>query len=173
MPISDYLRDLRTKIGTDLVLVPAATGLVFDDAGRLLMAHAADVDLWVSPGGAIDPGESPVDAVVREVWEETNLLVEPIALCGVFGGPELQVRYANGDRVAYVLSVFECRLLGGELRPDGEEVLDARWVTPDELAALVVPAWMRAAMPLLIGNRGRAAVPAATWRPPVGRERAA
>src|SRR5262249_30102470 len=99
MPISEYLRNLRSKVGPTLLLVPSVTGLVFDDDGRVLLVRHSNGGVWVAPGGAIDPGETPQDALVREVWEETGLRVMPKRMCGVFGGPEFHVQYANGDEV--------------------------------------------------------------------------
>lgn len=100
MPISDYLKDLRSRVGPTLLVVPSVTGLVFDDEDRLLMVRHSNMGAWVAPGGAIDPHEAPQDAVVREVWEATSLRVEPIRLCGVFGGPDFHVTYVNGDEVS-------------------------------------------------------------------------
>ena len=116
MPISDYLRTLRARVGTSLLVVPSVTGLVFDDDGRVLLVRHANGGVWLLPGGAVDPDEAPQDAVVREVWEETGLHVEPIALCAVLGGPEFRVRYENGDETSYVMALFECRRLGGVLQ---------------------------------------------------------
>jgi 8-oxo-dGTP pyrophosphatase MutT (NUDIX family) len=166
MPMSDYLRDLRAKVGTSLLVVPSATGLVFDPDDRVLMVRHADRGVWVAPGGAVDPGETPQDAVVREVWEETGLWVEPTGLCGVFGGPECLVRYANGDEVSYVTAVFECRRLGGTLHADGEETLEARFVAAAELPALRLSAWAEVILPSLLASRGVPWIPRVTWRPP-------
>lgn len=166
MPISDYLRGVRAKLGNDLILVPSATGLVFDEAGRVLLALHATGNVWAAPGGAIDPDERPVDAAVREVWEETGLVVEPVALAGVFGGPECRVRYDNGDETAYVITIYECRAIGGRLRADGEETLEVRWVAPHEIAALTLSRWARVVLPDLVANRGRPQVPPVSWRPP-------
>jgi 8-oxo-dGTP pyrophosphatase MutT (NUDIX family) len=166
MPISEYVRCLRAKVGTDLLLVPSATGLVFDEAGRVLLARHTTGDVWAPPGGAIDPDERPVDAAVREVWEETGLLVEPVGLAGVFGGPEFRVHYAGGDVTAYVITIYECRVVGGRLRADGDGISELRWVAPSELAGLHLAPWARSALPELIASRGRAVVPAPTWTPP-------
>ncbi len=121
MGISNHLKELRAKVGHDLLLLPSATAIVFDDSGRMLLVRDADVDEWVAPGGSIEPNEAPADAVVREVWEETGLWVAPVGLIGVYGGSEFLVRYSNGDRVQYVMSVFECEVVEGQARPDGSE----------------------------------------------------
>jgi 8-oxo-dGTP pyrophosphatase MutT (NUDIX family) len=165
MPISDYLRAVRAKVGHDFLLATAATGLVFDDAGRVLLARHSNAGLWLAPGGAIDPDESPADAVVREVFEETGLHVEPVNLLGVFGGPSFRVRYANGDETGYVMVVYECRVIGGTPRPDGEEVLELRWVAPDELAAFSLSRWATELLPALVAGRGHTLIPPVTWRP--------
>src|SRR6185295_10926685 len=125
MPISSYLKTVREKVGSTLLVVPSVTGLVLEPDDRVLMVRHSNGNVWVAPGGAVDPGESPQDAVVREVWEEAGVHVEPIGVCGVYGWPESHVRYANGDEVTYVNTVFLCRALGGELRPDGDETLEA------------------------------------------------
>ena len=120
----------------------------------------------VAPGGAIDPDEAPQDAVVREVWEETGLRVEPIQLCGVFGGPEFRVRYGNGDEVAYVMADFECRRLSGELRADQEETLGARYFAPFELETVELAAWAKVVLPRLTRGGRRSWIPPVTWHPP-------
>jgi len=165
VPISDYLRRLRTKVGTDLLVMPSVTGLVFDDAGRLLLVQHADRNIWVLPGGAIDPGETPADALVREMWEETGLHVRPVAVRGVFSGPDFLVRYANGDECIYVMSVFVCDVLGGQPRPDGVETLDVRYWTQAEAMKLPTPPWAHAILPSLFARTGPGFTPP-TWTPP-------
>lgn len=166
MPISEYLRQLRARVGTTLLLVPSATGLVFDDDGRVLLVRHSNGNVWVAPGGALDPGETPQDAMVREVWEETGLHVAPVRLCGVFGGPEFAVAYANGDQVSYVMAVFACRRLGGTLRPDGDEVLEARYFTAAELPEANLSAWARMVVPPLMPGGAPSWIPPVAWRPP-------
>jgi 8-oxo-dGTP pyrophosphatase MutT (NUDIX family) len=165
VPISDYLKDLRRLIGTKLVLMPSVAAVIFDDAGRVLLARHSTGDVWSTPGGAIDPDETPQDATVREVWEELRLDVEPLRCLGTFGGPEFRITYTNGDEVAYVITAFECRIVGGEIRPDGDEVLEARWFGIDELPNLVLSNWARSVLPEIVG-RHAAWVPPVTWRPP-------
>jgi ADP-ribose pyrophosphatase YjhB (NUDIX family) len=158
--MSPYLRRLRALVGHELLVLPAVTGLVFDREGRVLLVKQSENGEWAAPGGAVEPEESPHDAVVREVREETGLDVRPIALCGVFGGPELRVRYPNGDETSYVTSVFECEVVGGALAADGYEVLEARFAAPDELANVRLTRWARALLPELVRARGRTRL---TW----------
>jgi 8-oxo-dGTP pyrophosphatase MutT (NUDIX family) len=165
MPMSDYLRGVRAKVGRELLLMPSVTGLVFD-GDRVLLQRHGDTGRWVTPGGAVEPDEPPVDALVRELWEETGLLCEPVGLLGVFGGPEFRVHYRNGDLAGYVVTAYECRVRGGELRPDGEESAELRWVTLAEAMALSLSPAARIVVPTAFAHRGRAWLPAPQWTPP-------
>lgn len=154
MAISDYVRDLRALVGTRVLVMPCVTALIRNEQGRLLMARHAGSDLWGTPGGGVDPNESPQDAVVREVREETGLEVVAGRVLGAWGGPEYLVVYGNGDQCSYVLIAFECTLVGGEPRPDGEEILELRWVTPEELEELPLPRWGGHLLPDLFRRLG-------------------
>ena len=155
MPMSTYVRRLRERVGHELLVLPAVTGLVFHSSGDVLLVRQADAGAWAPPGGAIEPDEEPCDAVAREVFEETGLRVEPIALRGVFGGPDLRVRYPNGDETAYVTAVFECAVRGGALLADSDEVLEVRLVAPPEIARLELAPWARRLLPALVRERAR------------------
>jgi 8-oxo-dGTP pyrophosphatase MutT (NUDIX family) len=166
MPMSPYVRGLRDKIGHELLMLQSVTVMLFDDDGRLLLAQDAGSGLWMTVGGAIEPDEAPADAAVREFWEETGLWIEPTRLLGVFGGPEFSFTYPNGDAISYVATVFAARLLGGEARPDGEEVVALRYVSRDEAAALPMAAWTREMVARAFEYRDTAYFARPTWRPP-------
>jgi 8-oxo-dGTP pyrophosphatase MutT (NUDIX family) len=165
MPISDYLKQLRSQVGSQLLLVPSVTGIIYDERVRVLLVNHADRGLWVAPGGSIEPNESPADAAVREVWEETGLVTEPIRIIGLLGGPAFEVVYRNGDRVTYVQTIFECRVLGGALRPDGVETLQLAYFSETEIADLSIPPWMQVVMPVVFGEQKQAYFQQAIWRP--------
>ena len=114
----------------------------------------------------MDPVEQPQDALVREFWEETGLHVAPTRLRGVYGGDDLLVTYDNGDRVSYVMTLYECRLLGGRLRLDGDEALEARHVSLDEFDALPLAPWVRRVLAPLMDRQAEAPLPPVTWVPP-------
>jgi 8-oxo-dGTP pyrophosphatase MutT (NUDIX family) len=166
MPISAYLRGLRARVGRELLLVPSVTALVFDEKARLLLVRHVEGDLWVAPGGSIDPHETPADAVVREVWEETGLLVEPVRLLSVYGGPEFEVVYQIGDRVSYVMTVFECRVIAGTPRADGVETLELGYFSLAELRDLRLPRWARMVLPDAFAPGEQTYFQPARWRPP-------
>jgi ADP-ribose pyrophosphatase YjhB (NUDIX family) len=87
----------------------------------------------------MDPGECIADCVQREVREETGLEVEPLRIVGVYSDPAFtHITYPNGDQVHFVSTTFECRVVGGTLRPDGEESLDVVFFSPDNLPEGVV-----------------------------------
>ncbi len=138
MPISDHLRAVRSKIGHDLLATTAVSISVFDNQGRILLGRDAETGLWTLPGGAIDPNEHPADAATRECFEETGLVVRPIRLLGVFGGPEFLIRYPNGDLTYYTVIAFEAVIEGGALAPDGEEIASLRFVDRGEWDQLPV-----------------------------------
>lgn len=133
MPMSDYVRGLRERIGTDVLEIPTVAVIVRDDRDRVLLVRHVEGNVWTTPGGMIEPYELPADAAVRETWEETGLHVVPTRILGVFGGPPCSGTYSNGDKVSFVSTVFAARAVGGTLRPDGVETLDTRWFARDEL----------------------------------------
>jgi 8-oxo-dGTP pyrophosphatase MutT (NUDIX family) len=159
--MSDYIRGLREKIGTDFLFLPSVASLIRDDDGRILLVHHFE-GRWMLPGGTVDPGERPADAARRECWEEAGILVEPFRIAGVFSGPEYRTTYANGDESGWVLTVFEARLLSGEPHAHDDETIDAGWFHPEEVDALEhSPAMQRTIRHLLAGS----AFEEATWTP--------
>jgi 8-oxo-dGTP pyrophosphatase MutT (NUDIX family) len=136
MAIPDFIKSLRSKIGTDLLQIPTVGVLAYDEGGRLLLVQDKPSGLWGPPGGIIDPYELPSDAAVRETWEEAGVLVEPTRVLGVFAGAHFAGAYENGDQVACVATVFAARVIRGTPRPDGVETADARLFFPAEVAKL-------------------------------------
>ena len=139
MPISAYLRGLRRKVGTDLVLIPGVAAIVRDAEGRILFQRRSDDNQWSLPAGSLDPGEEPARGIVREVWEETGLRVRPVRILGVVGGAAFRHTYPNGDQIEPTTTVFECRVEGGVLECRDGESQELRYFPPDQLPPLVMP----------------------------------
>ena len=132
-PTGNYMKMIRAKVGNRLVMSPGATGLIFDDNGHVLVQKRSDDGLWNLPGGLYEPGEEPAEIVMREVYEETGLIVKPVRLVGVYSGKEYCHTYLNGDRVAYVNLVFVCEIVSGELASDNDETTQLQFVPPQSL----------------------------------------
>jgi 8-oxo-dGTP diphosphatase len=93
-------------------VISSAIGIVFtDDQQHVLLIKRCDVPVWVFPGGGIEEGESPEEAVVREVKEETGLSVAVSRKIGEYTPLNCLSNYTH---------VFECKILNGELST-GEE----------------------------------------------------
>jgi ADP-ribose pyrophosphatase YjhB (NUDIX family) len=119
--------------------------LPVDEAGRvLLVRHAGHGDGWGVVGGAVEVGESPAAAAVRETREEISAIVRLVRLVDVLGGPDYEVTYPNGDRAAYVTAVYEARIIEGTPVPGDGELSDIAWFAPAELNGLQLSTFARA-----------------------------
>ena len=106
--------------------------------GRVLLIRRGKQPLygrWVVPGGTVELGEPLVEALVREMREETGLDVEPFELITVFDRIE-----RDGDDVIYhyVIVDYLCRFRSGEAQA-ASDALEVAWAAPDELAAYDLP----------------------------------
>ena len=111
MPISDYIKNIRAKIGSDLLLLPGITAVVINERDEILLQLRRDTDSWAPPSGGVEPGETVAAAAIREVYEEAGVKILPEAVVAVLSGADYNVTYANGDRLATVTTVFRCRPL--------------------------------------------------------------
>jgi 8-oxo-dGTP diphosphatase len=113
----------------------AVSAAIIRDGKVLVVRRARNpaATLYTLPGGAVETGETLKQAVIREVLEETSLVVEPVALAG---HREAIVRDKDG-RVErhFVILCFAALWLSGEPVLN-EELDDARWLAPAELAGL-------------------------------------
>jgi 8-oxo-dGTP pyrophosphatase MutT (NUDIX family) len=116
-------------------IVPAVTGVVLDDQGRLLLIHRTDNDRWALPGGGIEIGESVSDALVREVREETGIDVEVTGVVGIYSDPRHVIAYDDGEVRQQFALCLRARPVGGTLSGSSEST-EVRWVPTGELASL-------------------------------------
>src|SRR5262245_58159847 len=135
----DYIKGLRAMIGNTKIIVPGVRALLFDDAGRILLEKQTLFGSWALPHGCVDVGESAVDAVKREVKEETGLSVVDVELFGIYTDPRYSVTYPNGDQVQTFTVAFVVKAWSGELAIDGDEVSELGFFPLDALPEPIYP----------------------------------
>ena len=100
--------------------------MVYDHDGNILVQDRLDPD-WPGlcfPGGHVEPGESFVDSVIREVKEETGLNIENPVLCGI-------KQFQTDDNERYVVLFFKTKHFSGELKSSDEG--EVFWIPRNEL----------------------------------------
>lgn len=126
--------------------------LLIDPTDRVLLFEDSDPGLpsrptfWITPGGGIDPGESAVEAAVREVAEETGYDLAPAALSGPIAFR--RVVHGYSDKVVEQGEAFyAARVEPFDVATDGHtedeqlSMLGHRWWTADELRATTERVW--------------------------------
>ena len=102
--------DRRDPVSGKPTYTAGAFAVIRDDEGRVLRIRRRDTGRWGLPGGGIEFGETPADAVVREAFEETGFTVEVLRLAAIDWK----------RKVADAVFVFECRITGGTATPSAE-----------------------------------------------------
>ena len=100
--------------------------MVYDDAGNILVQDRKDPS-WPGicfPGGHIEPGESFVESVIREVREETGLTIEKPILCGT-------KQFPTGSGERYVVFFYKTNRFCGQLQSSDEG--EVFWIKRSEL----------------------------------------
>jgi ADP-ribose pyrophosphatase YjhB (NUDIX family) len=143
--MSAHIGRLRAAVGHDLLLLPSVSVLPANAAGQvLLVRHAGHDDGWAVLGGAVEVGESPAEAAVREAREEIGAEVRLLGLLDVLGGADYEVTYPNGDRAAYVTAVYEAEIISGTPTVADGELSEIAWFSPAELTHLKLSPLSRA-----------------------------
>lgn len=132
-----YTRWLRSYVGPQRLLQVRTSGFIQNEESHVLLCRRADVMMWDVPGGALELGETPAKALIREVAEETSLEVQVSALLGVYGGPGWEWTYPNGDQVEIINVFLACDIVGGTLGQPNAENLRTAFFPLDKLPALL------------------------------------
>jgi ADP-ribose pyrophosphatase YjhB (NUDIX family) len=118
-------------------LIPAASAIVTNAQGHILLHRRSDNNLWALPGGTMEIGESVSQTIVREVREETGLLVEPERLVGIYSNPKHVIAFNDGEVRQEFSLCFTCHMLGGELHTS-EESSELAFFPPKEIEHLAM-----------------------------------
>ena len=124
-------------------LVPSVNVVVINQAGAILMIRRSDNDNWAVPGGAIDLGESMVQAAIRETREETGIECEITGLAGIYTDPKHIILYTSNGEARQEFSILLTGVpTGGQPTPSSESS-EVRWVPRNELLGYQLDRSMR------------------------------
>ncbi len=148
----------------------AAYGIVLDEHDRLLLVRAAPwltvAGRWFLPGGGVEHGEAPLDALRREVEEETGLVVAEATLADAVSDTW---RIPDGTLLHTVRLLYRVASWAGELRHEVSGASDrAQWFTPAELAEAPLARYVADALRLVPPAGQDASVPTAGCGGPGG-----
>ena len=132
--MGDYIQEMRKLVGHRTIMQCAASVIIIDDQGRLLLGKRTDNHLWGYAGGSIEIDEKAEDCARRELLEETGLVAETLEFFYVNSGPEAHYIYPNGDEVSNIEIIYLCRNYHGTLRPQEEEIEELRFFQPYEIS---------------------------------------
>ncbi|WP_435243521.1 NUDIX domain-containing protein [Streptomyces cucumeris] len=118
-------------------LVVAASAVITDEAGCILLQRRRDNDLWALPGGGMEMSDSLPGTAVREVKEETGLDVEITGLVGTYTDPRHVIAYTDGEVRRQFNVCFTARVVGGHLAISDEST-ELRFVAPEALDSLAM-----------------------------------
>ncbi|MER9305689.1 NUDIX domain-containing protein [Mesorhizobium sp. M0293] len=133
-----YLGQLRALIGNRLVLMPGARIVIERADGRILLQKRTDFGLWGLPGGNAEQGEGLEAVVIREVLEETGLIVSDVEPFGFGCDPHYETfQFPNGDRAQFFALMFYTRFFEGEPAVTDDESSAVGWFAPDGLPEML------------------------------------
>jgi ADP-ribose pyrophosphatase YjhB (NUDIX family) len=116
----------------------AAYALIFDDAGRVLLTRQAErrgrLTRWLLPGGGVEVGEHPEEAVLRECLEETGLTVHVVELRSVASDMSRVGR--RRSRLHSVRMIYRARVVPGSRTAGSGLPVNTRWWTAHECQTL-------------------------------------
>ena len=146
--------DLRRIAGHRTLIQCAASIIIINDTGKILLGKRTDNHLWGYAGGSIEVDEKAEDCAKRELFEEMGLIADELEFFMINSGKEAHYIYPNGDEVSNVEIVWICRKYHGTLLPQKEEMEELRFFSPAEIQLADISPPIRSVMKKLLEYRG-------------------
>jgi len=126
--VDEWLKSVGKGVPGYVTPKIAIGAVVGNDQGEMLLIQRADSGVWLFPTGWADVGYSAAEVAEKEVAEETGLQVEVVRLIAVLDGMQ-----QGFTRMPLYSLVFQCRVIGGELKGHPLEVTDVGFFAEDAL----------------------------------------
>lgn len=136
--MNTYIKKIRSKIGTDSFICPAARIIVQNKKKEFLIIERKDNSLIGLPAGSIEENETIKDCIIREVKEETGIEILSLEVIGISSNPQREsVEYPNGDKIQYFTVEFYSDDWRGDINVEDEaEVRSAMFAGWDRVQNL-------------------------------------
>ena len=152
----DYIKRMRTKIGHDTLYVTGC-GIILYKNDDILLQLRRDTDQWCIPGGLMELGETFYNCAVREVLEETGIVVKSAELYGIYSGKDFFAEYPNGDKIYSTNVVFMSSNYEGDIKSDAMETIRHKYFFRKKLPDNIVPlqknwivSWANGVKPVMV-----------------------
>ena len=127
---------LRKLVGSKRIIVPGVRAVITDEQERVLLIHRSDTGRWGMPAGAVEIGDSALEALKREVKEETGLTVHSATPFALYSNSRFSFEYPNGDKVQMFALAFRVDKWDGELVQKTDETIGAEFFPTEALPDL-------------------------------------
>ena len=132
--MSGYIMELRKLVGHRTLIQCAASIIVINQQGQILLGKRTDNHLWGYSGGSLEIDEKVEDCAKRELQEEMGLIADELEFIMVNSGKEVHYIYPNGDEVSNIEIVYLCYQYHVEIFRQEEEMEELRFFDPKEIS---------------------------------------
>ncbi len=131
--MTGYIQNMRKYVGHETIIQCAASVIIVDKKGRILLGKRSDNHMWGYAGGAVEIDERVEECAMRELMEEMGLTAEELEFFYINSGPETHYIYPNGDEVSNVEIIYICRKWSGTPKSQDGELTELRFFEPCEV----------------------------------------
>lgn len=134
--MSDYIKDIRSKVGNMPIILNAVAGAIVDADHKILLQERTDTHNWSLPGGYMEYGETFLETLNREMKEDSGLTVEVVDMVGTF--EQGFTTYPNGDQAQVISRLYVVEPAGGSLlTEETNETLSLKYFSFSKLPPLL------------------------------------
>lgn len=128
----EYFKYLRQFVGHKPLILPGSVVIIVNNNDEILLQQKHNGN-WGLPGGLMDLGESFEDVAKREVFEETELVIENLKLLNIYSGTKYFLKLPNGDELYSATAVYYTTDYYGDIKIDYSESKDMQYFSKDKL----------------------------------------